>query len=45
MPRCFEMHAKCHYVSEELQEASIPYDEALPVVAESGFDGYIMAEY
>lgn len=45
MPYTFELHGKCHYVSEELKEASIPYNEILPVVAETGFDGYIMSEY
>lgn len=45
MPYTFELHGKCHYVSEDLMEASIPYNEILPVVAETGFDGYIMSEY
>ncbi|HHV12300.1 MAG TPA: xylose isomerase [Clostridiales bacterium] len=45
MPRCFEMHGKCHYIGEDLKEASIPYDEILPVVAESGYDGFIMTEF
>lgn len=45
MPYVFELHGKCHYVSEDLKEASIPYNEIIPVVAETGFDGYIMSEY
>lgn len=45
MPYTFELHGKCHYVSEDLKEASIPYNEILPVVAEAGFDGFIMTEY
>ena len=45
LPYCVEFHGKVHYVSEELEEASIPYETVLPVIAQSGFDGYIMAEY
>lgn len=45
MPYCFEMHGKCHYVDENLHEASIPYEEIIPVIAASGYDGYIVTEY
>ena len=45
MPYCFEMHGKCHYVDENLHEASIPYAEIIPVIADSEFDGYIVTEY
>lgn len=45
MPFVFELHGKCHYVSEDLKEASIPYNEILPVITDYGFDGYIMTEY
>lgn len=45
MPYCFEMHGKCHYVDENLHEASIPYEEIIPVIAESEYDGYIVTEY
>lgn len=45
MPYCFHMHGKCHYVSEDLKEASIPYNEIVPVVAASDYDGYIVTEY
>lgn len=45
MPYCFEMHGKCHYVDENLHEASIPYEEIVPVIAESEYDGYIVTEY
>ena len=45
MPYCFEMHGKCHYVDENLHEASIPYEEIIPVIADSEFDGYIVTEY
>ncbi|WP_315110706.1 sugar phosphate isomerase/epimerase [Clostridium intestinale] len=45
MPYCFEMHGKFHYVGEDLKEASIPYEELLPIIKEAGFNGYIMSEY
>lgn len=45
MPICFEMHGKCHYVDENLHEPAIPYEEIIPVVAASDFDGYIVTEY
>ena len=45
MPICFEMHGKCHYVSEDLHEPAIPYEEIIPVIVNSGFDGYLVTEY
>lgn len=45
MPYCFEMHGKCHYVDENLHEVSIPYEEIIPVIAASGYDGYIVTEF
>ena len=45
MPYCFEMHGKCHYVSEDLREASIPYEEIIPVLKEAGYEGYIVSEF
>lgn len=45
MPYCFEMHGKFHYIDENLKEASIPYEEILPLIAESDFKGYIMTEF
>lgn len=45
IPYCFEMHGKFHYVGEDLKEASIPYDEIIPVVADSDFNGYIVTEF
>jgi hypothetical protein len=45
IPLSFEFHAKCHYISEDLVEASIPYEEVIPLIAASDFEGYIMAEY
>ena len=45
MPYCFEMHGKCHYVDENLHEVSIPYEEIIPVIKDSDFDGYIVTEF
>lgn len=45
MPYCFHMHGKFHYLYEDLTEASIPYEEILNVVKESGYNGYIVSEY
>lgn len=45
MPYCFEMHGKFHYVDENLHEPAIPYEEIIPVIAGSDFDGYIVTEY
>ena len=36
---------KCYVVSEDLHEPAIPYEEILPVIAESDFDGYIVSEF
>ena len=45
MPYCFHMHGKTHYMYEDLHEASIPYEEIMPVIAASDYDGYIVTEY
>lgn len=45
MPYCVEMHGKFHYIHEDLHEHSIPYEEILPIIEASDFDGYIMSEY
>lgn len=45
MPYCFEFHGKCHFVDEQLHEASIPYEEIIPVISESDFEGYIVTEF
>ena len=45
IPYCFEMHGKFHYVDENLHEPAIPYEEIIPVVAGTDFDGYIISEY
>lgn len=45
MPHVLYFHGKFHHVNENLQEASIPYHEILPVIKDSRFNGYIMSEY
>ena len=45
LPYCFEMHGKFHYVDENLQEASIPYEEIIPVIAASDYEGFIITEF
>ena len=45
IPCSFEMHGKFHYLGDDGKEASIPYEEILPVLKESGFDGYLICEY
>ena len=48
----FEMRAvtgvgmrKFHYLGEDGLEPSIPYEKILPVVKETGFDGWLICEY
>ena len=45
MPYCFEMHGKFHYVDENLHEPAIPYEEIIPVIAASDYNGYIVSEF
>lgn len=45
IPYTFEFHGKFHWINDDGMEASIPYEEILPVIQESGFDGYIMSEF
>jgi sugar phosphate isomerase/epimerase len=45
MPYVVHFHGKFHYLDENLEEASIPYHEILPIIQNSEFDGYIVSEY
>lgn len=45
LPYCVHFHGKFHYISESLEEASIPYPEIIRIIHESDFDGCIVAEY
>lgn len=45
LPYCIHFHGKFHYLDESNKEASIPYEDILPVIARSDYKGYIMSEY
>ena len=45
LPYTLYLHGKFHYLDENDHEPSIPYEEILPIIAGSGFDGYLMGEY
>ncbi|MBD5462918.1 MAG: TIM barrel protein [Lachnospiraceae bacterium] len=45
MPYCFHMHGKFHYLYDNLEEASIPYEQILKVIHNSDYNGYIVSEY
>lgn len=45
LPYSFELHGKFHYLGDDGKEASIPYEEILPVVRDFGFNGYLICEY
>ena len=45
MPYCIHFHGKFHYLDHEGHEVSIPYEDILPVIKESDFQGYIVSEY
>lgn len=45
LPYCFHFHGKFHYLLEDDTEASIPYDEILPVIQNSEFEGFVVSEY
>lgn len=45
LPYTAYFHGKFHYLDEDDVEASIPYGEILPILRESGFDGWLMGEF
>lgn len=45
IPYTAYFHGKFHYLDGDDREASIPYEEILPVIAASGFDGYLIGEF
>lgn len=45
MPYCFHTHGKFHYLNDDLEEASIPYNQILDVMKKSDYNGYIVSEY
>ena len=45
MPYVVHFHGKFHYMHEDLHEESIPYEEILPVIQASDFEGCIVSEF
>lgn len=45
LPYCIYFHGKFHYVHEDLHEESIPYEQILPIIEESLFEGSIISEF
>lgn len=41
----FYIHGKFYYLEEGENDQSIPYEEVLPAIAASGFEGFIACEY
>ncbi len=45
MPYLKHIHGKCYEMTEEYEEYSIPYKEAIQYLDSKGYDGYIATEY
>lgn len=45
MPMVFHFHGKFHHMNDDGTESAIPYEQVLPVIAQSGFKGYIVSEF
>ena len=45
IPYTFEYHGKFHWLDESNHEPSIPYKDILPIINDSAFEGYVMAEF
>ena len=45
MPHVFHFHGKFHHIQADGRESAIPYETILPVIQQSGFDGYIVTEF
>ena len=41
----FYMHGKFYYINDQLQDVSIPYEQILPTIQSTDYDGYIACEY
>ena len=41
----FYMHGKFYYINDQLQDVSIPYEQILPMIQGTDYDGYIVCEY
>ena len=45
LKHCVHFHGKFHYLDENDEEASIPYDDVVSIIRDSDFEGYIVGEY
>ena len=45
MPQVVHIHGKFYHFDEDGRESSIPYEEILPVVIESGYTGFMSSEW
>ena len=45
MPYTVHVHAKAHVFDESGEEPNTPFGKLIPITKESGFDGYISAEF
>ncbi len=45
LPYCIYFHGKFYHIDEDCVETTIPYDELLKMIVESGFKGTILTEY
>ena len=45
LPYSFHIHAKFYEVTEDYRELTIPYEELVPVILQSGYIGYLSSEY
>jgi len=39
------IHGKFYYLDDDKTDPCIPYEEIMPIIKKSGYDGYIIAEY
>ena len=45
MPYTKHVHAKAHVFDENGEEPNIPFDTLIPIIKESGYNGWITAEF
>ncbi len=45
LPYLYHVHAKFWEMTDEMREYSVAYDEIIPILIESGYDGYLSSEY
>lgn len=39
------VHSKFYYLDEDKPDTCVPYDKLLPIIKESGYEGYLSSEY